>query len=85
MDALSGEMSAETVDELLARSANSSLSTYFAQQPSRLYSCFTRNERQGLMDDFRDDSIRQGCIDTCLPDNSTGKRKNFLYCTRTFK
>ena len=85
MDALSAEVSAETVDELLARSANSSLSTYFAQQPSRLYSCFTRNERQGLMDDFRDDSIRQGCIDTCLPDNSTGKRKNFLYCTRTFK
>ena len=75
MDALSGEMSAETVDELLARSANISLSAYFAQQPSRLYSCFTRNERQGLMDDFRDESIRQGCIDTCLPDNSTGKRK----------
>ena len=55
---------------------------YRERQPSRLASCYTREERKLLTQDFRDDAVRALCMDTCLgafAGSQQGRGKQFYF------
>lgn len=59
----------EQATDLVTNKKRTRATTYEKDHPSRLALCFVREEREFLMQDFRDTRVRSLCVEGCLGRN----------------